>query len=127
MAVKSKQPQVLMKLATECCRGNVALDCYDYCDHHHHHHHHNNSIFGDCSILLYHAVLPAVGNDSFEELPTFTFRVVQKLVGSRKLVATYSSLSYLETKATSPCVTSVTEYQSTRRHISKKYILHQQC
>jgi hypothetical protein len=30
-----------------------------------------------------------VGNDSFEELPTSTFRVVQELFGSRKLVATF--------------------------------------
>ena len=61
-----------------------------------------------------------VGNDSFEELPTSIFRVVQELVGSRKLVATYSCLAYLDMKTASPFVTSVTDYQSTQRHIPKK-------
>jgi hypothetical protein len=35
---------------------------------------------------------PIVGNDSFEELPTSTFRVVEEIVGCRKMVATYSRL-----------------------------------
>lgn len=68
-----------------------------------------------------------VGNDSFEEIPTSTFRVVQGLFGSRRLVATYSCLAYLEMKAANLRVTSVTDYQSTWRHTPKKCVLHQQC
>ena len=68
-----------------------------------------------------------VGNDSFEELSTSTFRVVEEIVGSRKMVANYFCLAYLEMKTASPCVTSMTNCQSTRRLIPKKYILYQQC
>ena len=75
-----------MKLATVFCCSKVASDCCGYCEHHHHH---NNNIFGDGSILLHYAV----DNNSFEELPTSTFRLVREIFGSRKLVTTYSCLA----------------------------------